>query len=291
MLHSAASGQSDLRQQVVQLENESRRSAVSVREAEQLLVVLKLAQQDSEQLVAMPSSLLISQPTLRRLKDGLFDAQLRAAQLGGTRTVDHPQVHAAKEAVERIRKDLHSELQVAIRGLQIELDLSRNRYIDLKNQVHEINVRLAKLAQRRAEYSNRVAALENSRRVLDQARKQLTAARAEQVAAHSASLVTPLDKPDAGTHPVGISRSKVLLVGTIGGLILGLGWTFLTVTPTSSTPLDFRPTATTPEMLHSTATSRPEPVAAQVPSFLQGANHSPYWLPLTNGANGSTATK
>ncbi len=275
-LHSAASEQSDLRQQAVQLESESRKSAVSVHEAEQLLVVLKLARQHPEQLVAVPLSLLYSQPTLRRLKDGLFDAQLRAAHLGGTRTADHPQVQATQEAVEQIRQDLHNELQVAIRGVQIELDLSRSRYVDLKDQLHKIDVRLANLAQQRAEYSNRVAALENSRQMLDQARKQLTAARAEQVAAHSDRLVIPLDKPDAGIHPVGISRSSVLLVGTIGGLILGLGWTLLTVTPSSLAPRDFRSIPTTPALSHSTATSRPEPVAAQAPSFPQDVNYTPF---------------
>lgn len=230
LLHSASSGQSDLRQQAIDLETESRKHAAKVHEAEQLLVALKLAQQDSEELVAMPSSLLTSQPTLRRLKDGLVDAQLRAARLSGTRTEAHPQVQAANTAVAQIRSDLHDELQVAIRGVQIELDLNRNRYIDLKNQLHQIDVRLAKLAERRAEYSNRVAAVDNSRQVLDQTRKQLIEARAEQVSAHSASLVTVLDQPDGGTHPVGISRTSVLLAGTVAGLILGLGLTFLTET-------------------------------------------------------------
>lgn len=236
LLHSAVSGQSDLRQQAVELESESRVSAAKVHESEQLLVVLKLAQKDPQQLVAMPSSLLTSQPTLRRLKDGLVDAQLRAARLGSTRTENHPQVQAAIAAVEQIRQDLHDELEVAVSGIQIELDLSRSRYIDLKDQLHQIDVRLARLAERRAEYSNHVAAVDNSRQVLDQSRKQLIEARAEQVAANSASLVTVLDQPDGGTHPVGIGRASVLLVGTVGGLILGLGWTFLTVTPTA--PVD-----------------------------------------------------
>jgi uncharacterized protein involved in exopolysaccharide biosynthesis len=166
------------------------------------------------------------------LKDGLVDAQLRAARLGSTRTENHPQVQAAIAAVEQIRQDLHDELEVAVSGIQIELDLSRSRYIDLKDQLHQIDVRLARLAERRAEYSNHVAAVDNSRQVLDQSRKQLIEAQAEQVAANSASLVTVLDQPDGGTHPVGIGRASVLLVGTVGGLILGLGWTFLTVTPT-----------------------------------------------------------
>jgi uncharacterized protein involved in exopolysaccharide biosynthesis len=231
LLHSAASGQSDLRQQAVELENESRVSSAKFHEAEQLLVALKMAQQDSNELIAMPSSLLASQPTLRQLKDGLVDAQLRAARLSGTRTENHPRVQVAYDAVSQVRTDLHDELQVAVRGVQIELDLHRNRYIDLKNQLHEIDVRLAKLAERRAEYSNRVASVDNSRQVLDQARKQLIEARAEQVAANSASLVTVVDQPDGGTHPAGIGRTMVLLAGTVCGLLLGLGLTFLTVTP------------------------------------------------------------
>lgn len=282
MLHSAVSGQSDLRQYVVQLESESRTAAAKVHEAEQLLVVLQLAQKDHEQLVAMPSSLLNSQPTLRRLKDGLFDAQLRAARLGGTRTANHPHVLAANEAVEQIRQDLHDELQVAIRGVQIELDLSRNRYIELKDQVHEINVRLTKLAQQRAEYSNRVAALENSRRVLDQSRKRLSEARAEQVAAYSGSLVTTLDRADAGTHPIGMGRFSVLLVGTVGGLILGLGWTFLTVTPNTPAQRDFRPSTRTAETRH---------VAPESPTFPAGVNYTPYRPEFVNGSNGSVTAE
>ena len=231
MLNSGASGQSDLRQQAVQLESEIRQAANEVHQAEELLVVLKLAQQNPDQLVALPSSLLQSQPTLRHLKDGLHDAQLRAARVAGTRTAAHPHVQAAYDAVAQIQRDLHKELAVGIQGVDVELKLSRQRYIDLKDQSRELNRRLAALAQQRAEYSNRVAAVENGREVLDQARQQLTEARAQQSAALSASLVTPLDEPDAGTGPVGLRRAAVPLLGALGGLVLGLGWTFLTVTP------------------------------------------------------------
>lgn len=239
MLHSGSSGQSDLRQQAVQLEREIRQATNEVHQAEQLVVVLKLAQANPDQLVAMPSSLLQSQPTLRHLKDGLHDAQLRAARVAGTRTTAHPHVQAANDAVAQIRHDLHNELTVAIHGVNVELELSRQRYVDLKNQSRELNRRLAALAQQRAEYSNRVAAVENSRKVLDQARQQLTEARSQQFAALSASLVTPLDAPDAGTGPVGLRRAVVPLLGGLGGLILGLGWIFLTVTPMQSVTPEF----------------------------------------------------
>src|SRR5688500_13828024 len=71
MLHSAASGQSDLRQEVVQLEADARKFATQLRELEQLLTMLRTAEKDPLQLLATPNSLLTSQPALRRLKDGL----------------------------------------------------------------------------------------------------------------------------------------------------------------------------------------------------------------------------
>ncbi|MGI9427424.1 MAG: GumC family protein [Bythopirellula sp.] len=234
MLNASFSGQSDLRQQSVNLNDERRQASIEVRRLEELLIVLQAAQQDPGQLIAMPNSLLESQPTLRRLKDGLVDAQLRGARLEGTRTENHPQVQAAKQAVQHIRDDLHDELQVAVRGVQVELQLSRQRGSKLEAQYQDVQQRLSNLAGLRADYANRTSAVENSRNVLDQAQKHLGEVRATQVAAHSASLVTPIDKPETGPYPAGPGRSVVVLLGTFGGLAIGLGWLFLTV-PTTPT--------------------------------------------------------
>ncbi len=236
MLHSASSGQSDLRQQTVTIETEYRRSTQEVRQIEQLLTVLRSTQDSPEQLIAMPSTLLISQPTLRSLKDGMVAAQLRVARLAGTRTPEHPQWKAATKAVEQIREDLHNELQVAIQGLEIELGLNRERTKSLSVRLADVQRRLIGLAQHRAEYTNRLAAVENSRAVLTQTRKQLSEIRAVQVAAQNTRLVTPLDRPEVGDYPVGIGRASVVLVGTFGGFAFGLGFLFFTVAPTPIAP-------------------------------------------------------
>ena len=64
----------------------------------QLLTLLKDAEADPTRLMAAPNSLLDSQPALRRLKDGLVDAQLRTATLQGRMSAEHPEVVAAREA-------------------------------------------------------------------------------------------------------------------------------------------------------------------------------------------------
>ncbi len=231
MLHSASSGQSDMRQEVVSLANDQRRAETQLREAKQLLEVLHSAQEDPEQLIALPSSLLVSQPTLRGLKDGLMVAQLRAARLAGTRTEHHPQVQAAKDSVEQIRRDFHAELQVAVNGVEIEIGLYRDQAKDLAERLDGIQQRLSGLAERRAEYSNRVLAVENSRAVLDSVGKQLGEVRASQMAAQTAQLVTPVDQPEVGANPVGLGRKTVVFLGALSGLVLGMGWLFLTLDP------------------------------------------------------------
>ena len=274
MLHSANSGQSDLRQRAVQLEQESRLEAAKMSEAEQLLTVLNSALHEPDHLVALPNSLLNSQPTLTRLKNGLFESQLRLARLGGTSTEDHPKVIAAKEAVQQIRRDLHTELKVAVQGVEVELELSRQRHTNSKNQLDTLNDRLGKLAGLRAEYSNRVAAVENSRKVLDQARQQLTEARAQQASASATSLVTAIDRPDAGSSPAGMRRASVVLLGALGGLVIGLGWTFLAVE--FSAPESTEPSATASTPTQPTPRQRPTQ-QVNTPIFPTGVTYTPYY--------------
>jgi uncharacterized protein involved in exopolysaccharide biosynthesis len=231
MLHSANAGQSDLRTEAVQLEADARKFRTQVRESEQLLALLEGAEDDPLQLVATPNSLLTSQPALRRLKDGLVDAQLATSRLGGTRSPDHPRVRAAAEAERQIRKDLHDELKVAIRGAEVDLQLSRDRLTAAEERLDNVQQRLNGLAGRRAEYSNRVAAVDNCRLTLDRLRQDLSTAQAARAAAQGGSLVTRLDLPETGPYPAGPGRTVITVAGAAAGLMLGLGLVFLTAGP------------------------------------------------------------
>ena len=77
------SSDTPLRRTVSEIENELRQIEAAEKSNRQLLVLLKQSQDDPTVLIAAPSRLLDSQPALRRLKDGLVDAQLRTATLQG----------------------------------------------------------------------------------------------------------------------------------------------------------------------------------------------------------------
>lgn len=267
-LHSAFSGQSDLRQQFVQLEGEHRQAKTRLQEAKQLLAMLTAADRKPGQLVAMPNSLLDSQPALRRLKDGLIDAQLRTSQLSGSRSADHPYVKAALLAEASIRQSLHGELRIAIQAAEAELKLAGERHEVNRAQLNNVEQRLGRLAEHRAAYSNRIAAVASSRDVLERSRGRLSEVRATQAAVHSASLISRMDQPETGIHPTGPSRAMVVLTGMLGGLMIGLGLLFLSVGP--ATP----PTNPAVQSAYAIPTSQPDrrkqtPVTsvANTPSF------------------------
>ena len=212
----------------------------------------------------MPNSLLVSQPALGRLKNGLVDAQLRTARLNGTRSSEHPRVQAAFASEEKIRHDLHKELQNSVEGAQVDLQLLHERSKAVTGELQDIQNRLSRLAEQRAEYSNRVAAVDSSRTVLDKSRQKLSEVQASRAAAHSSSLVSRIDKPETGPDPTGPSRSMVVMAGTLGGLILGLGFLFLTVEPGPTGPQisdSTEPNASSEQVVANNETSqvRPEP--------------------------------
>ncbi|MEQ8836902.1 MAG: hypothetical protein RID07_08865, partial [Lacipirellulaceae bacterium] len=231
-------------QQYVNLETQARSFQTQMRDSKELLELLRSAQSDPSQIVATPNSLLASQPALRRLKDGLVDAQLVTAKLQGTRSAEHPRVLAAHEAEQGIRRDLFEELQSAIGAAEAELELNTARHAAARKQLTELESRLASLAEKRAEYSNRVAALETSRQTLDRVKQQLNTAQASRSASEKAHVLTPLDEPETGSSREGIGMATMSMAGLLGGLSLGVGLVLLTGGPSVVAPVAASPERT-----------------------------------------------
>jgi succinoglycan biosynthesis transport protein ExoP len=233
-LHDSGSGESGLRRTTIEVENEIRQAQLAHRNNEELLTLLTDAKQDHARLLATPNRLLESQPALRRLKEGLVDAQLRTAQLQGNMSDNHPQVLAAVKAEEEIRQHLHNELALAIRGLQVDLRLTQERVDSLNNQLSNSRQRMTRLAGLRAAYVNLVQEVAHRNKMLEETRKELADARSNQAAALTASLISTVDEPDTGSKPLSPGRAVIVLIGLAGGLLTGAGVLFLTVAPEPS---------------------------------------------------------
>lgn len=228
ILHRAASDSSDLRRTMVEVAAEQRQNEMRRREDQELLQLLKQAQNDPDHLLAVPNTLLVSQPALKQLKEGLVDAQLRLSQLQGRLTDAHPRVRAALNSVNEIERHMQNEIDVAIRGVESGLRMTDSRAELLQKRMDDLHRRLDLLVSLRVDYSNQVADVEHLTRLLEEAQTQLMNARADLVGSGTASLLSRIDTPNTGTKPAGPGHAMIVLAGVVGGLIIGLGLLVLT---------------------------------------------------------------
>ncbi len=230
-LEQVGSGDGGVRKLTIELESELRQAEQAVRNLRELLDLLEPAQSEPTRLLATPNRLLESQPSLRRLKEGLVDAQLRTSQLLGNMSTQHPLVRAAIDAEGEVRSRLHAELTAAVTGIETELGPAEALVNDRQARLTKARARLDYLASLRAEYSSLNAETQSRTRQLEQAEKQLVDARAAQAGAAATSLVSRIDSPTAGSRPLGPGKSTIVGAGCCGGLLLGAGLLLLTVTP------------------------------------------------------------
>ena len=96
--------------------------------------------------MATPNRLLDSQPALRRLKEGLVDAQLKSADLVGRLAEEHPLAKAARASEQEIRHNLYDEIASARHGVEVDLQLASAQVQALKDRLAAERERLQRLA-------------------------------------------------------------------------------------------------------------------------------------------------
>jgi uncharacterized protein involved in exopolysaccharide biosynthesis len=230
-MHDAASADSSLRRTAAEIDADLRHARAAEQANRQLLDVLRKSAGDAARVATIPSRLLDSQPALKRLKEGLVDAQLRTAQLKGHMSVEHPLVIAAQAAEQEIGRHLGEELAMAAGNLETEVRLDEQRIALLQAQLGQTTCRLDRLADLRAGYANLLAEVNQRTKLVERAEQNMAEARAAHTSAKAASLISPIDGPDAGVRPISPSPLTILLGGILGGLATGFGVVMLTAAP------------------------------------------------------------
>ena len=229
ILNDSGAGDSNLRRSLNQVKSELRQARSVIQDNLQLRDLLAKASTNPDELLATPSRLLEAQPGLRRLKDGLVDAQLDTSKLLGRMSKDHPAVIAAMRAEQEVRTNLHAEVASALRGVEADLEVSESQLKELDEQRIDLQQRLDQLASLRARYSNLVDDVRQRTEIVQKAKKSLADARASQTVAASSSQLTRFHEPVAGDTPEGPGRLTLVAAGLFGGLATGAGVVFLVI--------------------------------------------------------------
>lgn len=227
VLNELGSGDGNLRTGLNQIKTELRLAETNRESLQQLRDLLNSASQNPDKLLATPSRLLDAQPALKRLKEGLVDAQLRSASLRGRLSDVHPTVISALRTEEEIRRDLHAEVATALKGVEADLAANSAHIARLSQQQSDLQNSLDRLASLRARYSNLVSDVKRRSEIVDHVKKDLAAARASIGAATVSSLLTRFHEPTTGDRPVGPGRTSIVGGSMAGGLAIGAGLVFL----------------------------------------------------------------
>jgi uncharacterized protein involved in exopolysaccharide biosynthesis len=226
-LNQPGSGESTLQIALNQVASKLREEKTNHELQQQLRNVLERAKDNPEELLAMPAKLIESQPALRRMKDGLVDAQLRTSDLRGRMSPGHPLVRSAIQAEQAVRTNLRSEVDSVLLGLNADIEVSQRQTKTLERQHDELQARFDRLASLRARYAVLVDDVRQRTEIVEKAKKDIADARGSRTAAQSASLITRFQTPQAGDTPIGPSRATILAAGLLGGLMTGAGLVFL----------------------------------------------------------------
>lgn len=230
------SGSSSARLEYDQIKNELRQTEQSLQQLQSDRDLLRKAIVDPTSFVVAPSALLNSQPGLKRLREGLVDAQISGSQLSGKFTDEHPLVVASNSAQTTIVQRFSRELRASIESIEADIAVIERKRERLETQRVTLEDRLSRLADRRALYANLAADVKSRNAILENAEKELAEATAARDSSKSTSLLTRLDAPIVSDKPIGPGKTTLAVICTAAGLAFGLGIVFLI------TPIDAGPT-------------------------------------------------
>lgn len=227
-----SAGESNLRRTLTEVENELRQTRAQLDGQKSLYELLEAALNDPERLIATPSRLLESQPSLRKLKEGIVEAENRTALLLGNLHESHPKVQAAKMVESQARKQLHTELHLAIEGVKVEMQVAQTRLDELLARRQEIEERLARLAEVRAEYGLLSTQVKDRGEIVKRMREQLADVRSSLAAAETSSVLAQVSPPQPALRAEGPGMTTRILLAIVGGAVIALG-ALLVVTPSA----------------------------------------------------------
>ena len=217
-----------IKNEIRQIET-ARQSLLSDRE------MLEKASRDPSSFVVAPASFLHSHPGLKRLREGLVDAQIADANIRGKFTEEHPAVIASRSAQDSIMERFQEELRASFSSIDSDIALHDRRLDRLQEQKRSIEHRLQNLAKDRAHYANLISEVKSRTAIVESAERELAEAQAARDSSLATSLLTRLDAPIVSDKPIGPGKTTLSGMCAIAGLVFGLGIVF------AITPIDFGP--------------------------------------------------
>jgi polysaccharide biosynthesis transport protein len=221
--NDTGSGGNEMQRVLENLKSEKRRALTQAQLAEKQLELLAEAKSEPEVAFARNNELMQTQPSLKRLADGLNDAKLTYNNLAGAFLSEHPRLKAAEQAVANTKQQIASEISLIESALQTQLELARDQIAFFANEEEKYESRMLSVNEKRIDFQQLTNDLTQRLEAMGKQQTMLSEIQSLANTADRVSLVAIVGEPELATNPIGLSKSWIVLMGTIGGFFLGLG--------------------------------------------------------------------
>ena len=297
-LSDPQSGEGSMSQTLLQIRSERRQFENRLHSAENQRRTLVNATHDPNAILATSDELFSFQPALSRLKQELIEAQSALAESVGRYENAHPTVQKHQEQVRSMHRQIHNELDSAMRGLKGQIASLRQKVDKSLAQEAEIESRFNRISSKRVDYLRLDEEVKKKTEVFNESQSNLASVQRLDSENFDVTLLTPVDEPQVSTRADGLGAKTTILGSGLAGLLAGFGLILLLdpgpearqsaratpkanpqlpnrmSTPTVTNPVVQTPVTQTPQARPEAPAER-ESSAASMPVAVKQATNSP----------------
>ncbi len=222
-LSDPQSGEGSMSQTLLQIRSERRQFENRLHSAENQRATLVNATHDPNAILATSDELFSFQPALSRLKQELIEAQSALAESVGRYENAHPTVQKHQEQVRSMHRQIHNELDSAMRGLKGQIASLKQKVDKSLAQEAEIDSRFNRISSKRVDYLRLDEEVKKKTEVFNESQSDLASIQRLDSQNFDVTLLTPVDEPQVSTRADGLGAKTTILGSGLAGLLAGFG--------------------------------------------------------------------
>lgn len=226
-MSGSSSGDSELRRSLVQLNERLVPAEADLRVQRAFLQQLANAQADSTEFVEVPGPLVREYPALEQAVRDLSAAQSQMDSVAARVTPENAEYQMTEERLRLSEQTYLTEVERATAALEREIEAKTEAVNFMRGQRESYLERLAELTNQYVRFDGLRQELAQSRTIVADAERRRSDAAHALLTAAQETLFSTLDGPRASTNPVSPQRKMNFVLGTLLGLVTGIGLAFL----------------------------------------------------------------
>jgi uncharacterized protein involved in exopolysaccharide biosynthesis len=188
---------------------------------------LERAELNKAELVDVPATVIREHASLDQALRELTSARVQMSAVAARLTAENPEYMATAERLKKLESVYVDEVRRAARAVRKEISAKSEAVEYMRAEKEQYVARLAELTNQFVKFDGLRQELSQRRAIVSDAEKRSSDAAHAQLTAAQEILFATIDGPRTGTNPVSPRRQLNTMIGTVLGLVLGVGLAFL----------------------------------------------------------------